>query len=171
MGSLQMLLLLLVVVLKSTDVRPSIHVVARSFGTLEVHSESQADVRQAGVAVLEAMGTEESARQRPKIASSTVIRHVDPYQSALINKTRGGLDRAEEMYQKSLAINKKLDRQKGMAIQYGNLGSLAQAGGDLPHARELWTKARELYAKIGMKPELEQVQGWLDELAEEENGE
>jgi len=79
---------LLDVALKSTDVRPSIQVVERSFGTLEVHSKSQADVRQAGEAVLGAMGLTESDRQQPTVASSTVIRHVDPFHAALINKNK-----------------------------------------------------------------------------------
>ncbi len=81
---------LLDVALKATDVRPSIQVVERSFGTLEVHSESQGNVRQAGQAVLEAMGVGEEQRQQPRVASSTVIRHVDPFQAALTNKNRSG---------------------------------------------------------------------------------
>ncbi|HRK36258.1 MAG TPA: BMC domain-containing protein [Candidatus Hydrogenedentes bacterium] len=81
---------LLDIALKSTDVRPAIQVVERSFGTLEVHSESQGDVRQAGAAVLDALGAKESDRIKPKIASSTVIRKVDPYQASLINKSRDG---------------------------------------------------------------------------------
>ena len=81
---------LLDVALKATAVRPAIQVVERSFGTLEIHSESQADVRQAGQAVLDALGVEESDRQKPRIASSTVIRKVDPYQTALINRNRHG---------------------------------------------------------------------------------
>jgi ethanolamine utilization microcompartment shell protein EutL len=81
---------LLDIAVKATDVRPAIQVVERSFGTLEVHSESQADVRQAGQAVLDALGLHESDRQRPRIASSTVIRKVDPYHASLINKNRSG---------------------------------------------------------------------------------
>lgn len=76
--------------LKSTDVRPAIQVIERSFGTLEVHSESQANVRQAGQAVLDCLGMKESDRMAPKIASSTVIRNIDPYQAAIINKNRKG---------------------------------------------------------------------------------
>ena len=79
---------LLDIALKATEVRPSIQVVERSFGTLEVHAQSQGDVRQAGNAVLDELGKTEADRQRPTIASSTVIRHVDPYQAALINKSR-----------------------------------------------------------------------------------
>jgi len=75
---------------KSTDVKPAIQVVERSFGTLEVHSESQADVRQAGNAVLQAMGCTENDRQKPRIASSTVIRKIDAYQASIINKQRSG---------------------------------------------------------------------------------
>lgn len=81
---------LLDIAVKATAVRPAIQVVERSFGTLEVHSESQADVRQAGNAVLEALGLKESDRLKPRIASSTVIRKVDPYHASLINKNRSG---------------------------------------------------------------------------------
>jgi len=81
---------LLDIAVKATDVRPAIQVVERSFGTLEVHSESQANVRQAGAAVLAALGAKESDRIKPRIASSTVIRKVDPYQASLINKSRDG---------------------------------------------------------------------------------
>lgn len=81
---------LLDIAVKATDVRPAIQVVERSFGTLEVHSESQANVRQAGNAVLNALGAKEADRIKPRIASSTVIRKVDAYQASLINKSRDG---------------------------------------------------------------------------------
>ncbi|MCC6796247.1 MAG: BMC domain-containing protein [Candidatus Hydrogenedentes bacterium] len=81
---------LLDVAMKATDVRPAIQVVERSFGTLEVHSESLANVRQAGHAVLNALGAKEADRIKPRIASSTVIRKVDAYQASLINKSRDG---------------------------------------------------------------------------------
>ncbi len=76
--------------LKATNVRPAIQVVERNFGALEVHSDSQADVRQAGMAILDALGMTEADRMKPKIASSTVIRKVDPYHASLINKSRSG---------------------------------------------------------------------------------
>jgi len=81
---------LLDVAVKATNVRPAIQVVERSFGTLEVHADSQADVRQAGLAILNAMGATEADRRKPRIASSTVIRHVDAYQASLVNRNRGG---------------------------------------------------------------------------------
>ena len=37
-----------------------------------------------------------------------------------------------------------------MAKGYGNLGLIYRARGELDQAQELWTKARDLYAKIGM---------------------
>ncbi len=81
---------LLDIAVKATDVRPAIQVVERSFGTLEVHAEDQGSVRQAGQAVLDAMGLKDSDRLKPKLASSTVIRKVDPYHASLINKSRSG---------------------------------------------------------------------------------
>ena len=41
------------IAVKATDVRPGMQVVERLYGMLEVHSPSQADVRQAGAAILE----------------------------------------------------------------------------------------------------------------------
>ena len=68
------------------------------------------------------------------------------------------------MHKKSLAIDEKLGRQEGMASQYGNLGIIAKDRGDIGRARELWTQARDLFAKIGMPHRVETVQGWLDGL-------
>ncbi len=81
---------LLDVAQKATDVKPAIQVVERSFGTLEVHSEDQGAVRQAGQAVLDALGMSETDRDMPTVASSTVIRNIDHYQAAIINKQRSG---------------------------------------------------------------------------------
>jgi hypothetical protein len=52
------------------------------------------------------------------------------------------------------------------ALVFGSLGIVAAQGGDIPGARELWTKSRDLYARIGAKHMVEKVQGWLDELPE-----
>lgn len=76
--------------IKATGVRPAIQVVERSFGTIEVHDEDQGRVRQAGQAVLDALGAKETDRMKPKIASSTVIRNIDAYQASIINKQRDG---------------------------------------------------------------------------------
>lgn len=78
------------IALKSTNVTPGMQIVERLYGLLEVHSLSQADVRQAGQAVLDALEISIEDRQKPKILSSQTIRRVDDYQTQLINRTRHG---------------------------------------------------------------------------------
>lgn len=78
------------VALKSTNVKPGMQIVERLFGVLEIHSESQADVRQAGEAVLRALDLREEDRWKPKVYSSQVIRKIDDHQSQLINRMRHG---------------------------------------------------------------------------------
>jgi ethanolamine utilization microcompartment shell protein EutL len=78
------------VALKATDVRPGMMIIERMYGMLEVHSESQADVRQAGQAILDSLGVTEADRIKPEITSSQVIRNITDYHSQLINRTRHG---------------------------------------------------------------------------------
>ncbi len=78
------------IALKSTSVTPGMQIVERLYGMLEIHSDSQADVRAAGAAILEALGLTEKDRRKPKVVSSQVIRHVDDYQTQLINRMRHG---------------------------------------------------------------------------------
>ena len=78
------------IALKATHVRPGMQIVERYYGLLEIHSESQADTRAAGAAILEEIGIEEKDRHKPKILSSQVIRHVDDHQVQLINRMRHG---------------------------------------------------------------------------------
>ena len=78
--------------------------------------------------------------------------------------TRGDLDGAEKMFLKALEINDKLGRLEGKAMQYGNLGNLYELRGDKKKAKEYLVRACDLYKQIGMKPQLEKVQGWIDEL-------
>ena len=78
------------IALKATHVRPGMQIVERYYGLLEVHSESQADTRAAGEAILSEIGLAESDRRKPKILSSQVIRHVDDHQVQLINRMRHG---------------------------------------------------------------------------------
>lgn len=56
------------------------------------------------------------------------------------------------------------EQREGMASNYGNLGIISQKRGDLDEAGNLWTKARDLYARMGMPHMVEQMQGWLDSL-------
>ena len=78
------------VALKATNVKPGMLIIERLYGMLELHSESQAEVRAAGRAILEALGLEEHDRIQPELASSQVIRNISPYHTQLINRTRHG---------------------------------------------------------------------------------
>ena len=78
------------VALKATDVRPGMLIIERLYGMLEVHSDSQADVRQAGRAILESLGLKEDDRIKPELVSSQVIRNITDYHTQLINRSRHG---------------------------------------------------------------------------------
>lgn len=78
------------IALKSTKVTPGMQIVERLYGMLEIHSESQADVRQAGEAILNALDLKEEDRWKPKIFSKQIIRRIDDYQTQLINRMRHG---------------------------------------------------------------------------------
>ena len=79
------------IAVKATDVRPGMQIVERLYGMLEVHSTSQADVRQAGEAILDALKLKETDRIKPKVLSAQVIKHVDDLQVQLINRNRQGM--------------------------------------------------------------------------------
>jgi len=78
------------VALKSTKVRPAMQIVERAFGLLEVHHHDQGEVRQAGQAILETLELKEAERQKPKIVSNQVIRHVEPDHAIIVNSNRWG---------------------------------------------------------------------------------
>ena len=78
------------IALKSTKVTPGMQIVERLYGLLEIHSDSQADVRQAGLAILDALELKEVDRWKPRVLSSQVIRRLDDHQTQLINRTRHG---------------------------------------------------------------------------------
>jgi hypothetical protein len=78
------------VALKATDVKPGMMIIERLYGMLEIHSASQADVREAGRAILASLGLNEEDRTKPQITSSQVIRNISDYHTQLINRTRHG---------------------------------------------------------------------------------
>lgn len=78
------------IALKAVAVRPGMQIVERLYGLLEVHSSSQADVRAAGTAILQALELKEEDRLKPKVISSQIIRNIDPHQVQLINRMRHG---------------------------------------------------------------------------------
>jgi ethanolamine utilization microcompartment shell protein EutS len=78
------------IALKSTDVTPGMQIVERHYGMLEVHSDSQADVRAAGQAILDSLELTEEDRHKPRVVSNEVVRHVEDTQTMLINRMRHG---------------------------------------------------------------------------------
>jgi hypothetical protein len=75
---------------KATAVRPGMQIVERLYGLLEVHSSSQAEVRAAGAAILQALDVSEADRIKPRVVSSQIIRNIDAHQTQLINRMRHG---------------------------------------------------------------------------------
>ena len=78
------------VALKATHVTPGMMIIERLYGMLEIHSDSQADVRAAGDAILKELGLEEADRIKPQVFTSQVIRALNDYHTQLINRTRHG---------------------------------------------------------------------------------
>jgi hypothetical protein len=75
-------------VMKQSSVLPGALVVERSFGMLEVHADSPADVKVAGEVVLNHLGCQELDRLKPKILSAETIERLNPYMSQIINRFR-----------------------------------------------------------------------------------
>ena len=78
------------VALKATHVKPGMLIIERMYGMLELHSDSLADVRAAGLAILDMLDLKEADRIKPEITSSQVIRNISPYHTQLINRSRHG---------------------------------------------------------------------------------
>jgi len=78
------------IALKATPVKPGMQIVERLYGLLEIHSGSQADVRAAGAAILDALELTQEDRLKPSVISSQIIRNIDPHQVQLINRMRHG---------------------------------------------------------------------------------
>jgi hypothetical protein len=78
------------VAVKSTSVRPGVQFIERLYGLLEVHSSKQGETRTAGKAILAALGVSEHDRLKPRVASSQIIRNLDPHHVQLINRSRRG---------------------------------------------------------------------------------
>ncbi len=75
-------------VLKKANVLPGAMVVERTFGMLEVHADSPADVVEAGEVVLDYLGLKEMDRLKPKIVATQTIERTDPFMSQIVNRFR-----------------------------------------------------------------------------------
>jgi hypothetical protein len=78
------------IAVKATEAKPGAQLVEREFGMFEVHSMSQAAVRESGAAVLDRLGLKPEDRKKPEVVSVQVITRVDPYQVQLLNRFRRG---------------------------------------------------------------------------------
>ncbi len=78
------------IALKATNVRPGFQIVERLFGLLEVHSDNQADARQAGQSILKAIDRAEEDKMKPAVLTSQLIKSLDDHHAQLINKIRYG---------------------------------------------------------------------------------
>lgn len=78
------------VALKRTQVSPGMLIVERLFGFMELHSWDQGEVRAAGKAILDFLGTQESQRAKPKIMTTQIITGVDAHHTMLLNRMRHG---------------------------------------------------------------------------------
>src|SRR5690242_17918747 len=76
--------------LKGTRVHPATIVVERAYGMMLLHAEDKGQVLQAGEAVLNELGIKVTDRQKPRIATNTIIRSVEPDHAQCVNKIRYG---------------------------------------------------------------------------------
>ncbi len=75
-------------VMKKANVRPGAMVVERTYGMLEVHADSPAEVRQAGEVVLDYLGLEEKDRLKPTIMAAEIIERMEPHMTQIVNRFR-----------------------------------------------------------------------------------
>lgn len=75
-------------VMKRSNVRPGALVVERTYGMLEVHADSPADVKQAGEVILDYLGCKETDRLKPKVLATETVERIDPYMSQIVNRFR-----------------------------------------------------------------------------------
>lgn len=76
------------VVLKRANVKPGAMVVERTFGMLEVHGDTPADVREAADEVLDYLRLKEEDRLKPKIVASDMIDRMDGHMTQIVNRFR-----------------------------------------------------------------------------------
>lgn len=81
---------LLDIAVKSSNVLPAFLIVEREYGTLELHSESVAEVNTAGERILGELGLGEQSRTPPGIVTSQIITNVSPYLAQLLDRLRQG---------------------------------------------------------------------------------
>ena len=77
------------VALKYAEVQAGVLVVERQFGYLEIHGPT-GQVKAAGEAVLDALGTTQDAAMRPQVLASRIVTMLDRQHAFLINRNKIG---------------------------------------------------------------------------------
>ncbi|MGF1619631.1 MAG: tetratricopeptide repeat protein [Rhodomicrobiaceae bacterium] len=129
---------------------------ASNYGNLGVLYKTCGDLGQAEAMHKKSLAINKALGRKEGIAS-------DYGNLGILYAIRGDLGQAEAMYKKGLAIEEALRRKGGIANAYGNLGDLYAEKGNIVQACAHWRKARDLFTQIGMKPQLEKVEGSLRE--------
>lgn len=78
------------VALKSNAVQPGIMYVERAAGVLEIHSDDQGAVMEAGQAIVSSLGMRIADRQKPRLVGLETIKNIGDLQCQLINRMRHG---------------------------------------------------------------------------------
>jgi hypothetical protein len=82
---------LLDVALKTCDVRPGALITERHYGSLEVHSPDQGQVRMAGEAILRELDVASEDGLAPELLADEIVHQIDDHHAMLINRTRAGM--------------------------------------------------------------------------------
>ena len=78
------------IALKQTSCTPSMQIVERHFGVLELHEYDQGQVRAAGEAILTALDLQVEQRLKPRVVSQETITGITGYHSQIVNRMRHG---------------------------------------------------------------------------------
>lgn len=76
--------------LKATAVHPATLVVERTYGMVMLHAHDKGAVLAAGKVILDELGHSEADRLKPKLATSEIIRSIEPDHAQCVNKLRWG---------------------------------------------------------------------------------
>jgi tetratricopeptide (TPR) repeat protein len=131
---------------------------ANQYGNIGLVLKARGDLDGAELSLRRALAINESLGRLEGMAS-------DYGNLGLICQRRGKLDEAEKMHLTSLSIEEQLGRMEGMARSHHSLGMLAKARGETAAVKEHWSKAREMFARIGMPRDVKMMEGLLAEAA------
>ena len=82
----------------------------------------------------------------------------------LVHARQGDWDCAEQMLRRALAIHEELDQREAIANDCSSLGLLYQLRHQPCEARQMWLRAKDLYAEAGINPMVEKLEMWLNEI-------